>query len=120
MLLFNTQNISLFFTIIFAVVISSIFIILSYFLIVRSNSVEKISAYECGFQPFEDSRIPFDIHFYMVAILFLIFDLEILFLVPWAVSIEFVGFFGYNVMFIFFSILTLGFVYEWKRGALIW
>ena len=81
---------------------------------------EKLSAYECGFEPFEDSRIEFDVRFYLVAILFIIFDLEIAFLFPWAISLGNIGSLGFFSMMIFLGILTVGFIYEWRKGALDW
>ena len=81
---------------------------------------EKLSAYECGFEPFEDARVKFDVRFYFVAILFIIFDLEVAFLFPWAISLSLIGLVGYFSMMIFLLILTVGFVYEWKNGALDW
>jgi len=81
---------------------------------------EKLSAYECGFEPFEDSRMKFDVRYYLVAILFIIFDLEIAFLFPWAVSLDAVGGFGLIAMGIFLAVLVVGFVYEWRKGALEW
>ena len=81
---------------------------------------EKLSAYECGFEPFNDSRMEFDVRFYLVAILFIIFDLEIAFLFPWAISLGNIGLLGFVSMMIFLFILTVGFVYEWKKGALDW
>ena len=81
---------------------------------------EKLSAYECGFEPFEDARVKFDVRFYLVAILFIIFDLEVAFLFPWAISLSLTGLIGYLSMMIFLLILTVGFVYEWKKGALDW
>ena len=81
---------------------------------------EKRSAYECGFDPFDDARGRFDIRFYLVAILFIIFDLEIAFLFPWAISLGNIGLIGFLSMMIFLSILTIGFIYEWKKGALDW
>jgi NADH-quinone oxidoreductase subunit A len=80
----------------------------------------KLSAYECGFEPFEDSRVKFDVRYYLVAILFIIFDLEIAFLFPWAVALAKIGLFGIVAMAIFLGILVVGFIYEWKRGALEW
>ncbi len=85
----------------------------------RAND-EKYSPYECGFEAFEDSRIHFDVRYYLVAILFIIFDLEIAFLFPWAVSIEHIGLFGLFAMAVFLGVLIVGFIYEWKRGALEW
>lgn len=81
---------------------------------------EKLSPYECGFEAFEDSRIKFDVRFYLVAILFIIFDLEIAFLFPWAVALEGIGWFGFWSMVVFLGILVIGFAYEWKKGALEW
>ena len=81
---------------------------------------EKLSAYDCGFEAFDDSRGRFDVRFYLVAILFIIFDLEVAFLFPWAVSLRDVGLFGFWSMMIFLTILTVGFIYEWKKGALEW
>ena len=81
---------------------------------------EKLSAYECGFTPFEDARVRFDVRFYLVAILFIIFDLEVAFLFPWAISLSLIGFAGYISMVVFLIILTVGFIYEWKKGALDW
>ena len=91
-------------------------------LIVAPNNPdpEKLSAYECGFEAFDDSRMEFDVRFYLVAILFIIFDLEIAFLFPWAISLGQIGLFGFWSMMIFLAVLTIGFVYEWKKGALEW
>ena len=81
---------------------------------------EKNSPYECGFEAFEDARMKFDVRYYLVAILFILFDLEIAFLFPWAVVLPEIGFFGYAAMMVFLAILVVGFVYEWKKGALEW
>lgn len=86
----------------------------------HNPDAEKLSEYECGFPAFEDSRSQFDVRFYLVAILFIIFDLEAAFLFPWAVSLEQTGWIGWSSMMIFLFILTVGFVYEWKKGALDW
>ena len=86
----------------------------------KSPYAEKNSTYECGFDPFDDSRSRFEVKFYLVAILFIIFDLEIAFLFPWAISLGSIGFLGFISMMIFLFILTVGFVYEWKKGALDW
>jgi len=86
----------------------------------KSPDTEKLSAYECGFNPFDDARMKFDVRFYLVAILFIIFDLEVAFLFPWAVSFGTLGWFGFWSMSIFLAILTIGFIYEWKKGALEW
>lgn len=81
---------------------------------------EKTSPYECGFQEFESARLPFDVRFYLVAILFIIFDLETAFFVPWAVVLRKIGWFGFGAMMIFLALLVIGFIYEWKKGALEW
>ena len=86
----------------------------------RRPNAEKLSPYECGFEAFEDSRIRFDVRYYLVAILFIVFDLEIAFLFPWAVALQDIGFFGFMSMMVFLAILVVGFVYEWKKGALDW
>ena len=84
------------------------------------KDAEKLSAYECGFDAFEDTRMRFDVRYYLVAILFIIFDLEIAFLFPWAVSLDTIGGFGLAAMGIFLAVLVVGFVYEWRKGALEW
>jgi NADH-quinone oxidoreductase subunit A len=81
---------------------------------------EKISPYECGFEPFDDARRRFDVRFYLVAILFIIFDLEVAFLFPWAVALNRIGLFGFFSMIVFLGVLTVGFIYEWRKGALDW
>jgi len=81
---------------------------------------EKLSAYECGFNAFDDARMKFDVRFYLVSILFIIFDLEVAFLFPWAVAFGKLGWFGFGSMMVFLGVLTIGFVYEWKKGALEW
>ena len=103
-----------------ALVLSCGFIILNYLFSPKNPDTEKLSPYACGFEPFSDSRIQFDVRFYLVAILFIIFDLEIAFLFPWAISLGKIGVFGFISMMIFLSILTIGFIYEWKKGALDW
>ena len=100
--------------------LSCVFIILNYILSPKNPDPEKLSAYECGFEPFNDSRMEFDVRFYLVAILFIIFDLEIAFLFPWAISLGNIGVLGFISMMIFLFILTVGFIYEWKKGALDW
>jgi NADH-quinone oxidoreductase subunit A len=96
------------------------FIVLNYLFSPKNPDPEKLSAYECGFEAFGDSRMEFDVRFYLVAILFIIFDLEIAFLFPWAVSLEQIGSLGFWSMMIFLFVLTIGFIYEWKKGALDW
>ncbi len=92
----------------------------SYMSALQRPDPEKLSSYECGFAPFEDARSQFDVRFYLVALLFIIFDLEVAFLFPWAIVLRDVGLFGFWSMLIFLAILTIGFMYEWKKGALEW
>jgi NADH-quinone oxidoreductase subunit A len=87
---------------------------------VRNPDPEKLSAYECGFNAFDDARMKFDVRFYLVAILFIIFDLEVSFLFPWAVAFGELGLFGFWSMMVFLGVLTIGFIYEWRKGALEW
>ena len=103
-----------------AMVVSGAAVGLSFVLAQQKPDSEKLSAYECGFEPFEDARRKFDVRFYLVAILFIIFDLEVAFLFPWAVALGDIGMFGFWSMVVFLGILTVGFVYEWKKGALEW
>ena len=86
----------------------------------QSPDPEKLSAYECGFNAFDDARMKFDVRFYLVAILFIIFDLEVAFLFPWAVTFGELGWFGFWSMMVFLGVLTVGFAYEWRKGALEW
>ena len=94
--------------------------LLSKILSPSSPDTEKLSAYECGFEAFDDARSKFDVKFYLVSILFIIFDLEIAFLFPWAISLGEIGLYGFFSMMLFLFILTVGFIYEWKKGALDW
>ena len=96
------------------------FIVLNFIFAPKNPDPEKLSAYECGFEAFSDSRMEFDVRFYLVAILFIIFDLEIAFLFPWAITLGKIGIVGFWSMMIFLFILTIGFIYEWKKGALDW
>ena len=96
------------------------FIVLNFLFSPKNPDPEKLSAYECGFEAFGDSRMEFDVRFYLVAILFIIFDLEIAFLFPWAISLGNLGPLGFWSMMVFLLILTIGFIYEWKKGALDW
>ena len=118
MFLINYSRILVF--LISSIVLSSIVFGLSYLLSSKADDVEKLSAYECGFNPFEDSRKEFDIRFYIVAILFLIFDLEISFLFPFVVALDTNELLSFAVMIGFLVILTVGFFYEWRKGALDW
>ena len=101
-------------------VMGSVFILLGKLLGPSRPDAEKNSPYECGFETFEDSRMKFDVRYYLVAILFIIFDLEIAFLFPWAVVLDEVGTFGLLAMAIFLAVLVIGFIYEWRKGALEW
>ena len=103
-----------------AIVIGCVAIGASYLVVPQHPDVEKTSAYECGFEAFDDARGKFDVRFYLVAILFIIFDLEVAFLFPWAISLGEIGVFGFWSMMAFLGILTIGFVYEWRKGALEW
>lgn len=116
-------NVNYFYFIFFILItflIVTILFFISYFLMQRNIDIEKMSAYECGFDPFEESLGRFDIKFYLVAILFLIFDLEIVFLFPWSVMFYCLGMFSFWIIFFFLFILILGFIYEWKKEALDW
>ena len=103
-----------------AAVLSIVMIGLSFVLGKQNPDSEKLSAYECGFPAFDDARAKFDVRFYLVAILFIIFDLEIAFLFPWAVALGDIGLFGFWSMMLFLGVLTVGFIYEWMKGALEW
>ncbi len=103
-----------------AIGIASVMVAASYLAATQRPDSEKLSAYECGFEPFSDARHKFDVRFYLVAILFIIFDLEVAFLFPWAVTLGQTGLFGFWSMVVFLGVLTIGFVYEWKKGALEW
>ena len=100
--------------------LASVLIVLPMLVSRHAKDTEKLSAYECGFEPFGDARGKFDVRFYLVAILFIIFDLEVAFLFPWAVSLDTIGHFGFWSMMVFLGVLTVGFAYEWKKGALEW
>ena len=102
------------------IAVGGIMIVLGFILSPNRPDSEKLSPYECGFEAFEDARMKFDVRYYLVAILFIIFDLEIAFLFPWAVVLGDIGMFGYTAMAIFLGILVIGFIYEWKKGALEW
>jgi NADH:ubiquinone oxidoreductase subunit 3 (subunit A) len=130
MKIFNYENISLlaykydyiglFIFLIISTILAFILIILSFIFSPKNIYAEKLSAYECGFEPFDEARKTFDVHFYIIAILFIIFDLEVAFLFPWALALSKIGVFGFWIMMLFLFILTFGFIYEWKRGALDW
>ena len=94
--------------------------LLNHVLAPNNPDIEKLSAYECGFEAFEDARMKFDVRYYLIAILFILFDLEIAFLFPWAVVIKEIGMAGFVTMMVFLGILVVGFIYEWRKGALEW
>lgn len=101
-------------------IIGLLLFFISFFLVYQKPTIEKVSAYECGFNPFGDARNKFEIRYYLVAILFIIFDLELLFLFPWIICFNSLTIYGLSVMIFFLIILTLGFIYEWNEGALDW
>ena len=117
---FLSEYLSIIIFVIISLLLSIGFIVINYIASPKNPDPEKLSTYECGFEAFSDSRLPFDVRFYLVAILFIIFDLEIAFLFPWAISLGTIGIFGFISMMIFLFILTIGFIYEWKKGALDW
>jgi NADH-quinone oxidoreductase subunit A len=121
MLLEYLQNyLSILIFLVIAIGLGFAFIIVNFICAPSHPDSEKLSPYECGFEPFSDSRMKFDVRFYLVAILFIIFDLEVAFLFPWAVTLSKIGALGFWSMMIFLSVLTVGFIYEWKSGALDW
>ena len=103
-----------------ALLVAAALLIAPFLIAYQNPDPEKLSAYECGFNAFDDARMKFDVRFYLVAILFIIFDLEVAFLFPWAVSFGEIGWFGFWSMMVFLGVLTIGFIYEWKKGALEW
>jgi NADH-quinone oxidoreductase subunit A len=103
-----------------AIGLAIVVVAIPYIVAARKPDKEKLSAYECGFEAFGDARGTFDVRFYLVAILFIIFDLEIAFLFPWAITLGKIGAFGFWSMMVFLAVLTIGFIYEWKKGALEW
>ena len=117
---FLSEYLSIFIFLLIALFLSIGFIVINFLSSPSNPDPEKLSAYECGFDPFDDSRMEFDVRFYLVAILFIIFDLEIAFLFPWAISLGGIGSLGFWSMMVFLGVLTIGFIYEWKKGALEW
>ena len=103
-----------------ALALGAVLLIVPFIVAYQAPDPEKLSAYECGFPAFDDARMKFDVRFYLVAILFIIFDLEVAFLFPWAITFGNLGWFGFISMMIFLGVLTVGFIYEWKKGALEW
>ncbi len=114
------EYIGVFIYFIIALALAGIILGLSFIFATSKADPEKISAYECGFDPFDDARSRFDIQFYLVSILFIIFDLEVAFLFPWALTLNKISYFGFWSMMCFLTILTVGFIYEWRKGALDW
>ena len=117
---FLSDYLSIIIFVFISLLISLGFILINFVASPNNPDPEKLSAYECGFEAFSDSRIQFDVRFYLVAILFIIFDLEIAFLFPWAISLGKIGVLGFWSMMFFLGVLTIGFIYEWKKGALEW
>ena len=117
---FYTEYFSVFLTLLIGLALASVISGASYFLSRQASDPEKLSPYECGFDGLGDARLPFDVRFYLVSILFIIFDLETAFLFPWAVSLRDTGLPGFWAMMVFLGMLVIGFIYEWKRGALEW
>jgi NADH-quinone oxidoreductase subunit A len=103
-----------------ASVIALVLLVAPFLVAYKQPDPEKLSAYECGFNAFDDARMKFDVRYYLVAILFIIFDLEVSFLFPWAVAFRDVGLYGFWSMMVFLGVLTIGFIYEWRKGALEW
>jgi len=103
-----------------ALAIAVVLLLVPFVIAYQQPDAEKLSAYECGFNAFDDARMTFDVRFYLVAILFIIFDLEVSFLFPWAISFGDIGLFGFWSMMVFLGVLTVGFIYEWRKGALEW
>ena len=106
--------------ILFGMIVGAVLLGVGTLLSPNRPDAEKLSPYECGFEAFEDARMKFDVRYYLVAILFILFDLEIAFLFPWAVVLPKIGLFGFTAMMIFLAVLVVGFLYEWKKGALDW
>lgn len=103
-----------------AIILSAVILVGSRLVAPHKPDSEKLSTYECGFEAFDNARHKFDVRFYLVSLLFIIFDLEVAFLFPWAVSFNHIGWFGFSSMMVFLGVLTIGFIYEWKKGALDW
>tara|TARA_B100000579_G_scaffold294607_1_gene244848 strand:- start:326 stop:694 length:369 start_codon:yes stop_codon:yes gene_type:complete len=117
---FLSEYLSIIIFLFISLLLSIGFVVINFIASPNNPDPEKLSAYECGFEAFDNARIEFDVRFYLVAILFIIFDLEIAFLFPWAISLGNIGLLGFYSMMTFLLILTIGFIYEWKKGALEW
>ena len=118
--MYISQYVSIYIYLIVCLVFSVSFFFISFIISIQKVDTEKLSPYECGFDPFDDARSRFDIRFYLVAILFVIFDLEVSFLFPWCIGLGYLSLLAFWSMFTFIVLLTVGFVYEWKKGALEW
>ena len=118
--LFKNEYINILFVFIIAIIISTIILLFSYFLVFQNPELEKLSSYECGFEPYEDARQKFDVKFYLIAILFIVFDIETMFLIPWSLTISKLNLLGFWSMIDFIIELGVGFVYIWFVGALNW
>jgi len=116
----NFEYLAIFISIFFSFLISFFLFLVIFFLVYSKKEIEKSSSYECGFHPFEDTRQEFNVRFYLVSILFIIFDLEIVFLFPWIISLKFLSLNSFFLIIFFLIILTVGFIYEWLKGALTW
>jgi len=117
---FLLQYLPILIFVVIALALGTVLLVLPFVLAPSKPDPEKLSAYECGFNAFDDARMKFDVRFYLVAILFIIFDLEVAFLFPWAITLGTIGVFGFWSMVAFLGVLTVGFIYEWKKGALEW
>lgn len=120
MIIINQEFIGIFIILLISFILSALISGISYKLGDKNPDLEKISVYECGFDPFNSSRILFSVKFFLVGVLFLIFDLEISFLFPWSISYHHIGIFGNLIVYLFLIILTIGFIYEWVEGGLDW
>ncbi len=116
----NVEFLGIFLLLFFSILLSSVISGISYIVAIKQPDSEKVSVYECGYDPFGSSRILFSVKFFLIGILFLIFDLEISFLFPWSITFQQIGLFGYWIMFLFLIILTIGLIYEWIQGGLEW
>lgn len=114
------EYISILVTLVLSVLIGCVLLGINYLISPNNADVEKLSAYECGFNPYGDARQSFDVRFYLVAILFIVFDLEVIFLYPWALTFIELGALGFWIIMLFLFVLTIGFIYEWQKGALEW
>lgn len=120
MFIFLDVNIFFIYSIIIALILSIILFLITFFLTIKLETIEKNSSYECGFLPFGDSWLKFEVKYYLIGILYIIFDLELIYMLPWIIYYFFLNWYGIIIFFVFFTLLTLGFIYEWIKGALQW